>query len=332
MYGRRHLPLVALSLLLLAVLISGGCQSFGGGGPEPRTLPSPAPAPRDGSVGGWGSSALEGQTKGAAPRAPSESNTTASSVKTPPMVIRDKTLTMQVQSVRKTLSVLNVMTGKYGASITNTSISSQDGNVIMPEGTQQRRSSDSGPLSGTITIKIPATRFDAFTSQARKLGKIQAESESTEDVTQQAVDMKARLKNLRAEEAAFIRFFKAATTVQELIKIESQLSRVRGEIESLQAQLDLLETRVAMATLTLQVSEPSDIVSPSGIDWGVGTAFTQAIRNFVGVINFLIQMTGALLPLILLAAAGFWVVRWLLMRFVFKKPPAVGTESSDADE
>ncbi len=316
MFSRNQRSLfVALVLFVLALVLAAGCQGLtgGGGGGGTSTLPAP----------GTG-----GEMKGT-PQAPSDSarsrsavtaeQPSTSAVKTPPMVIRDKTLTMEVKSVRKTLATLSSMTGKYGASITNTSISSQDGGPIVPEEPQRRKpATDTGPLSGTIVIKIPAARFDAFAAEARKLGKIQAESESAQDVTQQAVDMRARLKNLRAEEAAFIRFFKAATTVRELISIESQLARVRGEIESLQAQLDLLESRVALATLTLQLSEPADIVSPGGIDWGVGAAFTQAIRNFVGVINFLIQMTGALLPLLIIGALGVWLVRWFLGRFVFK--------------
>ncbi|RJQ54104.1 MAG: DUF4349 domain-containing protein [Actinobacteria bacterium] len=324
---RASLVSILLALIIVTALALSGCQSLTGDrGVAPLPGGDGASSTGEGT-GGAGSSSSKGvpsdlQYDRGGRTGESKEAQPASQAKTPPMVIRDKTLSMQVESVRKTLAKLNDMTAKYGATITNTRISSQGGGVVpLPEEEQapRRTQDDNGPLNGTVVIKVPASKFDAFSRQARKLGKIQSESESAEDVTQQAVDMRARLKNLRAEEAAFLRFFRAAKTVNELIRIETQLARVRGEIESLQAQLELLQSRVALATLTLELSEPSDIVSPGGTNWGVGAAFSQAIRNFVRVVNFLIMMTGALLPLLILGALAAWVLRWFLRRFLGRK-------------
>lgn len=239
------------------------------------------------------------------------------------MIVRDKTLTMEVKSVRTTIAKISTLSTRYSASITSSNISSQDGD-IQPLPQEQRAGVDdkSGPLTGTITIKVPAAKFDVFLAAARKLGRVQSEAESTEDVTQQHIDMKARLKNLRAEEAAFVRFFRAAKNVSEMLAIERQLSRVRGEIESLQAQVEYLERRAAMATLTLNLSEPGGLVSPPGEDWGFVDAIRNAIRAFVTVVNFLVVMVGALLPIVIVSLIGFWFLRWLLRRFVFKKTPS----------
>lgn len=333
--SRQTIATPALAALLLAALVTASMAGCGGitankqvtplpgrgaAGSQPGTYGGGAvgtPAPRYGSAGTPEKSVDGRQTRSQAPSADVSAKTTRL------MIVRDKTLEMEVASVRKTLAKINVLTAAYGASITNSSISSDQngGPQPLPQEQQQRPSStqSTGPLSGTITIKVPVAKFDAFVRQVRKLGNIQAESESTEDVTQQHIDMKARLKNLRAEEAAFIRFFKAATSVREMIAIEQQLARVRGDIESLQGQVDFLEQRAALATLTLQLSEPGSVVSPPGQSWGFVEAITQAIRNFVSVINFLIMMTGAVLPLLLIGLIGFWPMRWLLRRFVLRK-------------
>lgn len=321
---RMAVGILAVVLVLAGVLAPmAGCRSLTT--PQPNGQISPiAPQRSDQGPGGSGSTGGEAPQTLEQKSAEDAAGTGTGDKRntTEQMLVRDKTLTMEVGSVRKALSKINTLASTYGASITNSNISSQGGGPVpLPE--EQRSDSaptdDSGPLSGTVTLKVPVTKFDAFATAVRKLGKVQSESESTEDVTQQHIDMQARLKNLRAEETAFVRFFRAAKNVRDMLAIERQLSRVRGEIESLQAQIDYLEKKAAMATLTVQLSEPGGVVTPSGQNWGFVDAITQAIRNFVGVINFLIMMSGALLPLLLLGLVGFWIVRWILRRFLFRR-------------
>jgi len=327
---RRRITAAALAVAMIsavALMPLAGCQSLTGNRGQTGVAPqpdestgggttadkSPAPLPGD-SIEGRSLSQSEGQSSG---------QTAASPEATKQMIVRDKTLTMEVDNIRATLAKINTLSTKYKASITQSSISSPDGGGVLPAPEDQRSDSGNrdagGPLSGTVTIKIPVENFDAYVTAVRKLGDVRSERESTEDVTQQHIDMKARLKNLKAEEAAFQRFFRAAKNVREMLSIEQQLARVRGEIESLQAQIDYVERRSAMATLTLNLSEPGGVVSPSGEDWGFVDAIRQAIRAFVGVVNFLIIMVGALLPILILSAIGFFAVRWLLRLFVFRK-------------
>ncbi|RJQ51872.1 MAG: DUF4349 domain-containing protein, partial [Actinobacteria bacterium] len=323
----RRITAVGLVLAMVAVVTVAplaGCQSLSGNRGQSEVAPQPDGSANSGTTADKSPALVpEGSTESRSSSQSESGGTGTSPAVTKPMIVRDKTLTMEVDSIRTTLAKINALSAKYKASITQSSISSPGGDGVLPTPEEQRsgsgRQDGNGPLSGTVTIKIPVEDFDAYVTAVRKLGDVRSERESTEDVTQQHIDMKARLKNLKAEEAAFLRFFRAAKNVREMLTIEQQLARVRGEIESLQAQIDYLERRSAMATLTLNLSEPGGVVSPSGEDWGFVDAIRQAIRAFVGVVNFLIITIGALLPILILGAIGFFVVRWLLRLFVFAK-------------
>jgi hypothetical protein len=128
-------------------------------------------------------------------------------------------------------------------------------------------------------------------------------------VTQEHIDLSARLKNLRAQEARLRTFFNEATKVSELLAIENELARVRGEIEAMQAQLDYLDRQVARATLTVTLTEPGPVVRPSSGDWGFLDAITRGVQGAARVLTTLITVLIALAPVIVLA-----LLAWLVFR------------------
>ncbi len=170
----------------------------------------------------------------------------------------------------------------------------------------------------SITIKVPATQFESCLSQIKALGKVKSESSSGQDVTRQYIDLSARLKNLQAEEKQLSDIMGMSKNVTEVLSVEKELFRVRGEIESTQAQLNYLGSQVDFSTITVGVAEPQPAVE---YDWGLDTAFKEAIRAFIGMIGALIVITGYLIPLILYFVIGlavlYLVVRGLL--WLYKK-------------
>lgn len=164
--------------------------------------------------------------------------------------------------------------------------------------------------TSTITIKVPQTAYESTLLEIRKLGTAKSDSSSGRDVTLQYVDLESRLKNLRAEEARLIDIMDTAKNVTEVLAVEKELSRVQGEIESYQAQLNVLNSQIDYATITVSISEPQPVVS---YDWGIGDAFTEAVHAFVGMIAGLIVITGYLIPLALYLALCVAIL-YLLVR------------------
>ena len=114
-----------------------------------------------------------------------------------------------------------------------------------------------------VTLRVPAEKLASVEAQVAKLGKVLTQSAVRERCHPAARRPAARLKNLQAEEVRLRSFLDKATKVSEMLEIERELSRVRGEIESMQAQIAYLEQQAALATLTLALSAPGALVQPS---------------------------------------------------------------------
>jgi len=256
---------------------------------------------------------------------PSPGQKTETKTKTDRLIIRQKSVSMKVDDVRKMYQQIDAIASKYSGNITNASISTEQSYPypVTPEtetvpptfknNSSTQDSAEEGPLYATIVVKVPTEKTVAALKDIKKLGKLETEQESEEEVTDQYVDLNARLRNLQREEQRYLDFFNAAKNVEEMLKIEEQLSRVRGEIESLQAQIDQLEKSAAMGTITIYLHEPAQVTKPIR-EWGIAKALIQAVENFITVINIMIMALGALLPFMILALIVVLIIRLILKR------------------
>lgn len=106
------------------------------------------------------------------------------------------------------------------------------------------------------TLRVPASDVDAVLAALKALGTVQEESQSAEDVLQPYADLEARLANARHTEGRLADVLRQrAGTVSDVLEVEREIARVRGEIEQMEAQRKNLARRVELATVRLQVSE-----------------------------------------------------------------------------
>ncbi|HET6351912.1 MAG TPA: DUF4349 domain-containing protein [Coriobacteriia bacterium] len=275
-------------------------------------------ATRDAAVTGGAA-----ESKAAAPDQLTASTTAATAE---PMMVKTSSMDVRVDKVGDALDQIRGIVGRFGAQISDYSVSN-DATVRPIEPTMQSAT----PSSAYVTIRVPAKNLDALRAELSKVGDVLTESSSASDVTQQYVDMDARLKNLKAEEGRLRDFLTKTNKVSELLQVESELSRVRGDIESMQAQLDYLSKQVSLATLTLNLSEPGAVVRPQGIDWGFRAALTRGFQGAASVVTFLITATIALLPLLLVGMVVFLIARALVRR-ARKNRPAEDTAAESAPD
>jgi hypothetical protein len=239
------------------------------------------------------------------------------------LVVKNKTMRIEVDAVTATIDKLRAMASRDGADITQMQVATtNDQPIYRPLTEGETMPNGDAALQAYVVIRVPATKYQAFIDEAAKLGKVLIQTEKTDDVTQQHIDLKARLDNLRAEEARLREFFAKAKTVAEMLQIENELSRVRGEIESMAAQVAYLERQAAMATVTIELAEPKPLVRPGGIDWGVGTAFTDSVRAFVGTLNVLIVMLGPILAIGLFVVLPVALIGRLVWRLLARRRAA----------
>ncbi len=155
-------------------------------------------------------------------------------------LIRDASLELEVTDFTKTSDNITKLARANGGYVDTTN-SERGGN---------------GKLRGVIVVKVLPPKIDDFLFALRTLGEVQNQSITTQDVTKDYFDIQARMVNAqKTEEQLQLLLEKNNGKVSELLTVEREISRVRGDIESMQGQLKLFDFQVAYATVTLQVSE-----------------------------------------------------------------------------
>ncbi len=125
---------------------------------------------------------------------------------------------------------------------------------------QLSSSGGSNQQQAYLTIRVPQDQFFPAMERLEGLGEVQSRNVGSEDVSEQFIDMEARLKSALREEESLLSLLERAQQVSEILTIERELSRVRSEIERLQGQLNFLERRVELATISVSLFPPQEEV------------------------------------------------------------------------
>jgi len=158
------------------------------------------------------------------------------------------------------------------------------------------------------SLRIPAPQLVSALSELKALGRVEAENQNGEEVTQQHADLVARLKNSRETEQRLQDVLRTRTgKVKDVLEVEEEIARVRGEIEQMEAEQKTLEHRVDFATIDLKLAEEykAQLITPAP------SALMQ-LRN--ATINGFRNAFESLLALVLfLAASGPSLLLWLAL-------------------
>lgn len=218
---------------------------------------------------------------------------------TVPMIARTAGLTLTTKEFDKTRSSLEEILKHYSGYLGELKVSAP---------------ADAGRTL-TATLRIPAPQLEAALAELKKLGRVEDESQGGEEVTQQYVDLQARLANSKHTEQRLTEILRTRTgKLQDVLKVELEIDRVRGEIEQMQAEKQELSKRVAFATLNTMVKEEYhaklQAAPPS-----TGSRFRNAaVDGYNTVVEGLIDVGLFLLStgpsLLLWAAILFFPARW----------------------
>lgn len=166
--------------------------------------------------------------------------------------------------------------------------------------------------SATLTLRIPADRLQDVLDDLAELGRADEISTSSTDVTVQTQDLDARISALRATIDRLTALLAQASTIEDLITLETRIGEKQAELESLEAQQRLLDDQVAMSTITLYLRSESAAPTPEPGDFWSGLQTGWAA--FVGFWSGLLVALGVLLPWIVVAGLGAAVVVLLVRR------------------
>lgn len=136
-----------------------------------------------------------------------------------------------------------------------------------------------------MTVRIPAENYSSFIASKESIGNVTSFRETTEDITSQYVDTKARIETLIAQEKRLLELIDKAESVEELLMIEDELSNVRYEIETYTSQMNTYESLLSYCTVNISLREANEF---SKVNGGFGYKAKEALKSsWVMLINFL---------------------------------------------
>ncbi len=178
-------------------------------------------------------------------------------------------------------------------------------------------------VEGDITLRIPAESFDAALEQLKGFATtVRQESISGSDVTEEYVDLEARLRHLRAKEDQLLEFMDNAETTEDVLAVYEQLSYTQQEIEQVRGRMQYLENQTSLATISVHLT-PDALAQPLEVGgWNLPGTVRSAVESLLNALEFIIKATIYLvitiLPVIILLAIPVVLlvlfIRWLLRR------------------
>ena len=165
---------------------------------------------------------------------------------------------------------------------------------------------------GVMTLRVPQDEFYGVIDEVEALGEVEERELKGEDITETYVDLEAQLVNLEREEERLVEILDIARNVEEVLKVESQLSRVRGKIESITGEMKYLDGRVELATITVTFREEfaEGITVLPQVDWWepVSTgleALTTVVQGMLAMAVFIGPFLAVGFPAYRLFKRGF---------------------------
>jgi hypothetical protein len=320
--GTAALRPMVLIAVVIAVLSAGyliGASGTGGQQPadtlRDQSLQSTAmglPAGLTGSGAGVG--ALPASS--AAPLVPAAPNEFAPVADTS-LIVKTGQMTLQVASLDSAVSQAQTQVTGMGGYVASST-----------------RSGSADNASATLTYRLPVAHWDEALSDLRKLAsKVVSEQTDSSDVTSQAIDLDARLSNLKTTESALQAIMARATAIPDVLAVEQQLSTTQGQIEQLTAQRNHLGDQAAMSTVAVTFTLPNETVTTQTAQgWQLGGQIDQAAAQLVrigqGLVTIVVWAVIVGLPVLLALLILF--VAWRLSRRLMgrgHRPDAAPTQA-----
>ena len=183
----------------------------------------------------------------------------------------------------------------------------------------------------TWRVRVPVAHFQAFTNAVARLGEVRQNHVGSQDVTEEYMDLDARIRNKREEEKRLLKHLADSTgKLDDILAVEKELSRVRGEAEQMEGRLRFLADRSDLSTVTIEANEWKDYKPPVAATFGtqVGRTFFKSVEALVEFGRALALVAVALAPWIPLVVVGLLAIRWLIRHGQRRERPVTFTPAT----
>jgi len=184
-----------------------------------------------------------------------------------------------------------------------TAIAESVGGFVVTSEAKQRENSDPSQrvVDIKLVVRIPSNQFNSALAQIEKLASNLTQRNITgQDVTEEFIDLEARIRTQKALELQFLEIMKQANKVADALEVHRQVAEVRTEIEKLEGRKRFLENQSSLSTITVNMSTPRPIVvSASGFGHTVREAISDSVDLASGIVLFFVRFVILMAPVVL---------------------------------
>jgi len=228
------------------------------------------------------------------PAPPSPSSNRAAAAVQPPMIRRTAQITVTAANLDTARTAMDQIVQRYGGYVGDLAVAAPS----------------DGARRLTANLRVPAAQMDAALAEMKKLGRVESESQSGQDVTAQYVDLEARLSNARNTEQRLLDLLRRRTgKLSDVLEVETELGRVREEVERMEGERRLLSKQVEYSTIAATFTE--EYKTPArALPESTGMRFRNAaIDGYQSAVNFVIDVA------LFLLSDGLLILLWIGILF-----------------
>jgi len=181
------------------------------------------------------------------------------------MIVRNGDMSLVVEDVTEAMEAITQLAGGYNGYVVSSSVSGEEED-----------------MRGWVTIRVPDDSFEQALSGIRELAvRVEEESTNSQDVTEEYIDLEARLANAEATEQQYLALLDKAEDVEDILRIYDYLSRVRQEIEQIKGRMQYLERTSSMSLISVYLRPEFSGKATVPAGWNVLQIFKSAARGLV---------------------------------------------------
>ena len=305
---RTSRPTALAGLGLVAVLTLGACSSgssagsssaargsspgVAAGGSEAAGASPAAPEAADGSsASGSGSGSAVASGKAGAPATGSSPADLAAADK----LVRTASLQVQVDDVEAGAADVRRIAVTAGGMVVS------ENSSAVPSGST-RGSVDKEGSRSVLALAVPSDSLDRVLDDVGKLGTTVQRSSASRDVTSTYVDTQSRIATMKASLDQLRALLAKTTSIDQVVSLETEASRRQADLDSLQAQLNALDKKVSMSTLTVNLATAAQVVAQEEDATGFLGGLRHGWAAFLSTMGGVLTVLGVLLPFLVLVA------------------------------
>ncbi|MFU8852092.1 DUF4349 domain-containing protein [Micromonospora sp. SL1-18] len=295
--GRRRRAVALAAMGLVAVLAAGACGADGGKNASDSGMPAAAPnaggaakaeggADQDKAAGGSGGTDLRVDQRS---------------------IIYTGTMQVRVEDVDRAAREATARAREAGGFVGG-----------------DQRTSESADARAELILRVPADRFTALIDGLAGLGKQERREIRTEDVTEETVDLDARIATQRARVDSARKLLARATSINDLVTLENEVGRREADLASLEAKKRRLADLTALSTITVAFVGPHAVTVEKEDDLGFLVGLRGGWSAFLSSLTVALTVLGAVLPFALMIGVPVALLIWLARRRRARRAPPAG--------